>query len=110
EQALGDLEVPELVLDDDGHLLCIFRLQVLRDANAGGIGEKRDEEVVLARQMPGDSDLGQNLADDAAQRVLSENVIANVVLRHPFLSFFQPLYSGIACLLTPSGTSHLAQL
>ncbi|GMB80718.1 hypothetical protein NN6n1_15000 [Shinella zoogloeoides] len=55
--------------------------------------------MVLTGQMARDRNFGQNLANDAAQRVLGENVVANVVLRHPFLSFFLPLYSGILRLL-----------
>ena len=44
------LEVPELVLQDDRHLLRILRAQPRRDHDARMIGAERDVEMVLAGQ------------------------------------------------------------
>jgi hypothetical protein len=52
---------------DDGHLFGIFCLEVLRDAHAGGIGQERDEKMMLAGEMPRDRDFAQNLANNAPQ-------------------------------------------
>src|SRR5262249_49931441 len=87
EMSLGDLQVPELVLDDDGHLLRILGLEVLGDADTRGAGQEGDEEMMIAWEPAGRCDLCQNLANDPAQRVLCQNVVADVVLPHAFLSF-----------------------
>ena len=47
------LQVPELVLQDDRHLLRILRAQPRRDHDAGMIGAERDVEMVLAGQAVG---------------------------------------------------------
>ncbi len=51
EAGIGNLEIPELVLDDDGHLFWIFALQVLREANARRAGQEGDEEMMVARRL-----------------------------------------------------------
>jgi hypothetical protein len=87
EMRIGDLHFPELVLDDDGHLLGILGLQELRDANTRGAGQEGDEKVMLARQAAGRCDFGQYLADDAAKRVLCQNVVTDVILPHAYPVF-----------------------
>src|SRR5690606_17950602 len=87
ELRFGDLQVPELVLDDDCHLLGIFCLQVLRDANARCAGQEGDEEMVVTRQPAGRRYFRQNLANDATKSVLSPNVVTDMILPHKVLSF-----------------------
>lgn len=87
EQALGDLQIPELMLDDDSHLFRIFRLQVLRNAHTGRSGQKGDEEMMVTGQTTGGADLGQHLTDNSTQGVLCQNVVADMILPHAFLSF-----------------------
>ena len=47
----------------------------------GRAGQEGDEEMVVSGQT-GPRDLGQDLAHDAAQRLLGENVVADVVFGH----------------------------
>ena len=54
EGVLGDAEVPELVLEDDGHVLRVLLAKRLLHAHARGLGAERDVEMVLAHQpVPG---------------------------------------------------------
>ena len=69
EIVLGDLEVPELVLEDDRHLLRIARLEAGRYLHALGAGIEGDEEVVLAGKPLGGG-FGEHRADDTPQGVL----------------------------------------
>src|SRR5690606_39148379 len=73
EACLGDLEVPELVLQNDGHLLVVLLEQTLADSDARRLGDKGDEEVVLSGKT-GSCDFGQDLADDPPQSFLGEDV------------------------------------
>src|SRR3954471_1480588 len=50
EPVLADLEVPEAVLDDDGHLVREAFGQVARYVDARRMGLERDVEMVLAGQ------------------------------------------------------------
>src|SRR6478735_852301 len=68
EAIFRNLEVPELVLQDDCHLLRILREQPRRQLDALGPGQKGDEEMVFARQaMRGG--VGQYPPQHATQRV-----------------------------------------
>lgn len=87
EMRFSDLHIPELVLDDDGHLLGVFRLQVLGDPHAGRAGEEGDEEVMITGQAARSCDFRQNLADDAAKCILCQNVVADMILPHAFPVF-----------------------
>ena len=49
ETILGHRQVPELVLEDDGHLFRILRQQPRRQLDAVGGRQKGDEEMMLAR-------------------------------------------------------------
>jgi len=74
--------------------------------------QKGDEEVVVTGKAAGSCDFGQNLAYDAAQRVLSQNVVANMVLPHVILSFllvasFPRLYAMAQCAGKAPATSHV---
>ena len=82
--ALGDLEVPILVLQHDGHFLVVLLEQFFADARAGRTRGKGNEEMMLAGQA-GPRHFGQNLAHDAAQGFLSENVVSHVVFGHSAL-------------------------
>src|SRR6185437_6037430 len=78
ETGFVDLEIPELVLQDDGHLLGVLRLDPVGQAHALGAGVERDVEVVLAGQTLLRR-VGQHVAHDAAQRLLGEKIVADVV-------------------------------
>jgi hypothetical protein len=60
---------------------------VLRHANARRTCEEGDEEVMIARQAVGRSDFAEHLADYAAQCVLCENVVADMILPHTVTTF-----------------------
>jgi hypothetical protein len=81
EAGVADLQVPVLELDHDGHLLGIFFAQARRDAHARRSRQEGDEEVMVAGQAS-PRHLGQDLAHDAAQRLLGKNVVADVVFGH----------------------------
>jgi hypothetical protein len=74
-------QVPELILEDDGHLLRILLLEPLGDGNAVGDGIEGDVEMVLARE-PVALDLGQHVTNHAAQGGLSEKVVSQFVVCH----------------------------
>src|SRR3954462_15421188 len=60
---------------------------MLRYPNACSAGQEGDEEMMVPGQSAGRADLGQNLSDNPAQRVLCQNVVADVILPHAFPSF-----------------------
>ena len=81
ERIVADREIPELVLQHDGHRLRILRPHPLGQPHARRHGVECDLEMVLARQAV----LGgirQHGAHDAAQRRLGENVVTDVVYGH----------------------------
>ena len=86
EAGVGHFQVPVLELDDDGHLLGIALAQSRRHAHARRAGEERDEEMMVAGKA-GARDFGQDLAHDAAQRLLGQNVVADVVVGHVAVRF-----------------------
>src|SRR6185312_10300450 len=81
EAILAHLQVPELVLEDDGHLVRILRKQTRRKLYALGLGNEGDEEMMLARQ-PMHGGVGQDPAQHAAKRVARQYVITNMIGRH----------------------------
>ena len=81
EAGIGHLQIPILVLDDDRHLFWIALAQAGRDAHAWRAGQEGDEEVVVARQ-PGARHFAEHLAHDAAQCLLGQNVVSDVVFGH----------------------------
>lgn len=83
----GYFEVPELVLDDDGHLFGIFRLEVLGNPHARRAGQECNEEMVVAGQAAGCGHFTQNLTNNAAKGILCENVVTDMILPHAVLSF-----------------------
>jgi hypothetical protein len=85
EGGFVDLEVPVLVLDDDRHFLVVLTEQFLAEANAGGARHEGNEEVVVTGK-PGLGNLGQNLAHDAAQGFLGENVVSHMIFGHDYPS------------------------
>ena len=74
-------EVPVLVLEDDGHVLGVAGEEAARHPHPRRVGGEGDEEMMLAGQA-GARHLGHDLADDAAKRVLGEDVVAYLVVGH----------------------------
>ena len=83
EGMLGDREIPELVLEDDRHILRILVHQPRRNPDARRLGGEGDVEMVLAGKA-GLGHFGEHFAQDAAKRVLREDVISDQVFRHAF--------------------------
>ena len=68
------------MLQDDRHLLGIFRAHALGYLHPGRAGIEGDEEMMIAGQAVLGG-VGQNLFDDAAQRVLGQEIVADEI-RH----------------------------
>ncbi|KAK0363614.1 hypothetical protein LTR94_014342 [Friedmanniomyces endolithicus] len=84
EMAVADLEIPELVLEDDGHLVRETFRQMLGDIHPGGMGLERDVEMMRARQAAGLLHFAQHAADDRAQGLLHDFVIGNQAVGQVF--------------------------
>ena len=81
EGIVVDRQIPELVLQHDGHGLRILRPHPVRQPHAGRRSVEGDLEMVVARQAV----LGgirQHGAHDAAQGGLGEKVVPDVINRH----------------------------
>ena len=78
---LGDLQAPVLMLQDDGHFLRVLLAQAVGNSNAGGIGVKRDIEVMLAGEA-GFLDPFQREPHDAAKSVLGQQVVPHLIFGH----------------------------
>ncbi|MNE78438.1 hypothetical protein D3C80_1748440 [compost metagenome] len=76
-----DVEVPILMLQDDGHLVGVFGQDVRRHRDAGRSRLERDVEVVRAGNAVGLGGTFQRRADHAAQGVLGELLIEHLVDR-----------------------------
>ena len=76
------LEIPELVLQDDGHLLGILRAQPVRHAHAVGVGVEGDVEMMVAGQALLGR-FGEHAAHHAAQRLLGQEIVADLVGHGP---------------------------
>ena len=74
-------EIPELVLQDDGHFLRILRKQSGRYLYALRPGEERDVEMMVPWQAVFGG-VRQHLPQHAAQRVAREDVISDVICGH----------------------------
>ena len=86
-------QIPELVLQDDGHLFRILRQQPWRNIHAFGGGQEGDEEMVLAGQaMLGG--VGQHAAQHATQRIARQHIVSNMIGRHHKSSRFARRVSG----------------
>src|SRR6266404_2243066 len=81
EAVFLDNEIPELVLQDDGHLLRILLMQPVGDAHARPVGVEGDIEVMVAGKAAL-SRLAQCLAHDPTQRLLDHAVISQPALGH----------------------------
>ena len=79
EAALVHGQIPELVLQDDGHLLGILHAQPVRHAHALGVGVERNVEMMIARQVLLLGDVGEHVAHHAAQRLLGQEIVAEMV-------------------------------
>ena len=81
EALLRDDQVPELVLQDDGHVLWILRTHALGHFNPFGASVEGDVEMVIAWQAaPGD--VFEHSFHHAAERVLGEDVVADMIGGH----------------------------
>jgi hypothetical protein len=67
-------QIPELVLEHDRHFLRMFLAQAAGDLHAVAARVEGNEEMMIAGQ-PAGRDVGEHLFDDAAQRVLGEQVV-----------------------------------
>src|SRR5690606_37848470 len=81
KRRIGDGQIPELMLKDDRHLLRITLAQARGYSYPRGPGGEGDVEMMVAGKT-GASRLDQNLAHDAAQRLLDEHVVADEVFGH----------------------------
>ena len=74
-------QIPELVLQHDGHFFRILLAHARGELHAGRAGVERDIEMMLARQ-PGFRRIGEHAAHHRAQRLLGQQIVADVVDRH----------------------------
>ncbi len=81
ESLLGDAEIPELMLEDDGHFVREFLAQLGREPHARRIGAEGDDEMVVAGQAVARR-LGQHLAENGAQGVLHQEIVTDEISRH----------------------------
>ena len=78
---IGNFQIPELVLHDDGNFLRVARLQLRRNAHAGEIRLERNEEMMLPRQAEF-IDMDERLAHHVAHGGVDQaGVIYRVVHR-----------------------------
>ena len=77
---VADTEVPELVLDDDRHLVGKAFEQMLGDRNARHPRLERNVEMMLAGKAARLLDFAQHTADNGAQRILHDLVVGNQAL------------------------------
>ena len=71
EALLVDREVPELVLQDDGHVGRVAVAQELRDRHARMMGAEGDVEM-MRRRRTFLGEAAQHVAHDGAQRTLDQ--------------------------------------
>ena len=83
-----DLEIPELVLQHDGHFFGILRAQPVRQPHAFGGGVEGDEEMMVAGQALVLPASVKHVADHAAQRLLDQDVVADVIDGHGTLQLW----------------------
>src|SRR3546814_15146759 len=76
---LGDLETPELMLQDDGHLARIAFAQNLRNLAVRMSGAEGDVEMVVARQAVS-RHMDQGPPHHAAQRIFDHAIVAQAAL------------------------------
>jgi hypothetical protein len=69
------------MLQHDGHLFRILLAQAIGETHAAVAGPERDVEMVIARQTEA-ADVGQHATNDAAQRLLHHQVVADEISRH----------------------------
>ena len=80
-------QVPELVLQDDGHFLRVLRPDPLRQFHAGMAGAEGDIEMVAAGQAL-HRDMLDRLRHDVAQRLLDPFLIGQQTVRPLLLIVF----------------------
>ena len=75
-------EIPELVLQHDGHFFRVLLAHARGELHAGRARVERDVEMMLARQRAGLGHIGQHAAHHRAQRLLGQEIVADVVDGH----------------------------
>jgi hypothetical protein len=81
EAFVGHYQIPELMLQDDGHLLGILRQHARRQAHAVRAGVEGNIEMML----PGQAVLGgvdEHLVHDPAQGLLGQDIVPDVIDGH----------------------------
>jgi hypothetical protein len=81
ERVLLDLQVPETVLENDGHLVGKALGEMLRDADARHARLERDVEMMVARKRAGPLDLAEHPTDHVAQSFLHDLVVGDQAFR-----------------------------
>ena len=81
EILVTDLQIPELVLQHDGHFAGIAFAQVLRNLGLGVVGAEGDIEMVVAGQAVLRDEF-ERPPDDATQSVLDHAIVSQVAFRH----------------------------
>jgi hypothetical protein len=81
EAVRADLEIPELVLQHDGHLGGVARAQAVVDHHGGMIGAKGDVEV-MAPGHPAPGDHLERVAHHGAERSLHEPAVIEGLIGH----------------------------
>jgi hypothetical protein len=82
EMRVAHRKVPELVLQYDGHFFRILLAQARRDAYARRLRGERDIEMMLARQRAGLRYVCQHASHHCAQRLLRQEIVADVIDAH----------------------------
>lgn len=75
EALLRHLEIPELVLENHGHLLGILLAEIVRQRQAGKVGAEGDVEVMGAGEAFGGG-AGERFANHAAQRRFDHFIVS----------------------------------
>jgi len=80
-EAIGlNLEIPESMLDDDGHLIGEPLGKVLRDCDSGRLGLEGDVEMVAAGKAAGLLDFAKHPSNNRPQCILYDLVVRNQAL------------------------------
>ena len=87
ERIVADVQVPELVLQDDGHLRRVSAVQVFWNLDTGMVGLEGDVEMVRRRDLAG-SELPQHVTHHRAQGRLNQLAVVDLLPPHvAFVTF-----------------------
>src|SRR5262249_19795131 len=85
EMILLNREIPELVLEHDGHVVRVARPKTRRYAHAVNASIESDKKMVIPLKRR-TRHIGEHSPNDATKRILGQKVVADVVDRHGRLS------------------------